>query len=151
MPIFSFVGHTLPEFLKKSWQIYEQTNETFYTSNDVRLQNNMLKRKTILAVHRSTNWNKVLLKFRKIHRKTTVPESLFLIKLQSSGLFFQFSRTLFLQNTSGRPLPCAVAKRVRNFRIKSVVMKVLRNFNSTLKLNSRLLKKIVLFSSMNAL
>ena len=40
-------------------------------------------------------------KFCKIHRKTSVPESVFLIKLQAS---LQSCRTPFLQTTSGRLL-----------------------------------------------
>ena len=50
----------------------------------------------------------MFLEFRKFHRKTSVPESVFLIKLQSLGVFQwilrNFLRTPFLQNTSGRLL-----------------------------------------------
>ena len=49
----------------------------------------------------------MFLEFRKFHRKTSVPESVFSIKLQSLGVFQwilrNFLRTPFLQNTSGRP------------------------------------------------
>ena len=36
MPIFSFIGYTLTELIKKPdnwWQIYKQTSSTFYSSN----------------------------------------------------------------------------------------------------------------------
>ena len=50
MPIFSFIGHFLPELSGKTdkWrQICKQTGDTFYTSNDVCLKNKVLRRKNV--------------------------------------------------------------------------------------------------------
>ena len=59
-------------------------------------------------------------KFRKIHRKTPVPESLFLIKLLARCFpvtFTKFLRTPFSQNTSGRLL--LVGKKLRRHTFSS--------------------------------
>ena len=50
MPIFSFIGHILAELFGKSdnyQQTYKQANLNFYSSNEVCLKNNVLRRKNI--------------------------------------------------------------------------------------------------------
>ena len=115
MPIFSFIGHTLPEFLKKSWQIYEQTNETFYTSNDVHLQNNMLRRKTILAVHRSTNrrcsMKQGVLKISQNSQENNCARVSFFDKVAISRPFFSiFKNTIFTEHLCTTASMCSCQK-----------------------------------------
>lgn len=53
MSILSFVGHILKDVPGKNdncWQIHKQTNSTFYSSNAMCVENNMLRRKKILAM-----------------------------------------------------------------------------------------------------
>ena len=56
MPIFTIIGHILTELFGKSdkwWQIYKQMSSNLYMSNDVSLQNNVLRRKKILEHNQS--------------------------------------------------------------------------------------------------
>ena len=48
MPIFTFIGHILTALFGKTdnWrQMHKQTNSTFYSSNEVCLKNNVVRRK----------------------------------------------------------------------------------------------------------
>ena len=57
MPVFSFIGHLLTEFFRKTdnWsQIYKQKSVTSYTSNDVYFQNNVLRRKIIRTLEQGS-------------------------------------------------------------------------------------------------
>ena len=90
MPIFSFIGHILQNLFGKvdNWRpIYIQASPSFYTSNDMCLQNYMFRRKSIsyeifknfkhvslymlVEIPSSANANGVLIELMKRRSKVT--------------------------------------------------------------------------------